>query len=383
MDIMKMPPAPYTPGPLQDWATISPADAGFDPTLLAAAIAFHRQHETAWPTSMYLADGRYVGTAYIGDKPEHAEVIGPVRPRGGPNGLILRGGRIVAEWGDTARPDMTFSIAKSYLGILTGLAVADGLIADIDRPVGADDNNGWFEGPRLAAITWRHLLQQTSEWQGTLWGKPDSADHNRVVGGTAGGDAHKGEARVLGAPGTHFEYNDVRVNLLAACLTHRFRQPLPSVLKARIMDPIGASAGWGWHHYRDACLDLDGQAVACVPGGGHWGGGMTIGSRDHARAGLLIARGGAWNGRQLIPADWVEAMFAPSPCNDQYGMMWWLNSGANKRYPSATEAGRFALGAGASLIWIEPAHDLVVVIRWIAGEAADGFMGHVLAALKK
>ncbi len=138
--------------------------AGFDAGRLSEAIAFHRAHETTWPTTMFLPDGRYIGTASIGDRPEHAAVIGPVRPRGGPNGLILRGGRLVAEWGDTRRADMTFSISKSYLALLTGLALGDGLIPSLDDRVGGSVPGPWFADPHNATITWRHLLQLASEW---------------------------------------------------------------------------------------------------------------------------------------------------------------------------------------------------------------------------
>ncbi|MFL9913338.1 serine hydrolase domain-containing protein [Paraburkholderia sp. RL17-337-BIB-A] len=373
---------PYTPGADQEWQTVTAEAAGFDAARLADAITFHRAHETAWPRSMYHPDGRYVGTVHAGDRDEYAEVIGPVRARGEPNGVILRGGKLVAEWGDTRRADMTFSVTKSYLSLLTGIAVADGLIPDIDRPVRADVNAEWFESPHNAPITWRHLLQQTSEWQGTLWGKPDAADHNRAVGGTTGGREDNGVKRTLKQPGAHFEYNDVRVNLLAACLTLRFGRALPEVLKERVMDPIGASVDWEWHAYRNAFVEIDGRPVASVPGGGHWGGGMMIGSRDHARMGILVANGGDWGGRQIVPRQWVQAMFTPSPALDQYGLMWWLNAGGSKRYPSATEASVFGQGAGASIVWIEPDLDLVAVVRWIASDAANDFLGRVLAALR-
>ncbi len=110
---------------------------------------------------MYLPDGQYIGTAHIGDKAEHAEVLGPVVPRGGPNGLVLRHADLVAEWGDTRHADMTFSVTNSYIGMLADIAVADGLIADLDAPVGKDVNTGWFDGDHNARITWRNLLQQT------------------------------------------------------------------------------------------------------------------------------------------------------------------------------------------------------------------------------
>ncbi|MEJ1979002.1 MAG: serine hydrolase [Acetobacteraceae bacterium] len=373
-----MPPhaAPYVPPADAAWETADPSEAGFDPARLEAAIAFHTAHETLWPPSMYLPDGRYIGTAAIGDRPEHAAVVGPVRPRGAPNGMILRGGRIVAEWGDTRRTDMTFSIAKSYLAVLAGLAQADGLIPDLDQPVAHSIPGPWFAAPRNAGITWRHLLQQTSEWEGELWGKPDSADHNRVVGGSS---QAKGEARGLFQPGEHFEYNDVRVNLLAACLTCVFQRPLPDVLKARIMDPVGASQDWEWHGYETAFVEAGGHRIRSVSGGGHWGGGMFIGTRDHARMGLLMQRGGTWGERSLLSAGWIQAMFAPSPRNDQYGLLWWLAPS----FPSATPDSVFARGAGVSLLWIVPSLDLVTVIRWIDGKQVDGFLGKVLASLRR
>ena len=358
------------------------AALGFDPARLAEAIAFHRAHETSWPASMHLADGRYVGTASIGDRPEHAAVIGPVRPRGGPNGLILRGGRTVAEWGDTSRVDMTFSVAKSYLAILAGLARADGLIPDLDAPVGSRVPGPWFASPHNAAVTWRHLLQLSSEWGGTLWNKPDSADHHRTVGDGAAVNARKGEPRALHAPGTHFEYNDVRVNLFAACLTTLFRRPLGAVLRERVMDPIGASPDWEWHGYAEADVMVDGRPVPAVSGGGHWGGGLFIGSRDHARVGALVLADGAWEGRQVLPAGWAREMTAPSPLNPHYGLFWWLNGGAVRRFPSAPADSAFALGAGTSLIWLAPRLDLVVVLRWIDGASVDAMLGRIVAALR-
>ena len=378
-----MPPtdACYTPAAEPGWETVEAGAAGFDAGRLEEAIRFHRAHETSWPRSMYLPDGRYIGTADIGDREEHAEVIGPVRPRNAPNGLILSGGRIVAEWGDTRAPDMTFSIAKSYLGLLAGLAVADGLVADLDEPVAETVKTDWFRAPQNAPITWRHLLQQTSEWSGTLWGKPDAADHNRVVGGAEPAPGAKGEVRAMKAPGDHFEYNDVRVNLLAACLTHRFGRPLPDVLKDRVMDPIGATTDWEWHGYRNAFVERGGTRVRSVSGGGHWGGGMFIASRDHARMGLLVARDGCWGDRRVLPEGWVRAMLTPSPRNNQYGMMWWLNAGPEVRHPTATPASVFALGAGVNLIWIAPELDLVAVFRWIARDQVGAFIGKVRAAI--
>jgi CubicO group peptidase (beta-lactamase class C family) len=380
-----MPPAtagllPYFPAREdRDWEHIGAAQAGLDGTTLKAAIDFALSNDSPWPRSLYYPDGRYVGLVEWNETGPWSEVVGPVKPRGGPAGLILKGGRIVAEWGDTARLDMTFSIAKSYLAVLAGLAVADGLIGSVDAPLAASIAGPWFASPHNRPITWRHLLQQSSEWHGELWGKSDQVDHNRQVG--AGADnTRKGVRRDLKAPGSYFEYNDVRVNLLAFCLLQRFGRALPDVLRERIMDPIGASASWQWHGYRTSWTEVAGRSLQSVSGGSHWGGGMFISARDHARFGLLIARSGAWQGRQLIPSAWVEAMLSPSPNNESYGYLWWLNRGA-ARHPSAPASSVFALGAGSNIIWIDPEHDLVSVLRWIDKTAVDGFLRRLLAAV--
>ena len=89
---------------------------------------------------------------------------------------------------------MTFSVAKSFLALLAGLAVGDGLIKDLDDKAGPSALDDGFASEQNKDITWRHLLTQTSEWQGTLFGKEDRIDHNRVVG-LAVAEAPKGTRR--------------------------------------------------------------------------------------------------------------------------------------------------------------------------------------------
>ncbi len=166
----------------KDWGATGPADSGFGPAKLQSAVDFAVTADSPWPRSFYYPDGRYVGIVEWNETGPWSEIAGPVKSREGPAGLVLKGGRIVAEWGDTSRTDMTFSIAKSYLAVLAGLAVADGLIKNIDEPVGAAVKGPHFESAHNARITWRHLLHQSSEWQGELWGKSDQVDHNRQLG---------------------------------------------------------------------------------------------------------------------------------------------------------------------------------------------------------
>ena len=86
------------------WRRVTPSDAGLDAAKVQAAVAFAEASDSPWPRSFYYPDGRYVGIVEWNETGPWSEIVGPVVPRGGPAGVILRGGRIVAEWGDTARP---------------------------------------------------------------------------------------------------------------------------------------------------------------------------------------------------------------------------------------------------------------------------------------
>lgn len=360
------------------WQTIEATEAGFDVARLGEAVAFAQANESPWPRSLYYPDGSYVGNVEWNETGPWTEIVGPVRERGGPAGLILKDGRIVAEWGDTTRTDMTFSIAKSYLSVLAGVAFGDGLIRDVEEPVGQSVDDLAFAGPHNGKIIWRHLLQQSSEWQGELFGKSDQVDHNRQIGPGAD-NSRKGQRRELKEPGSFYEYNDVRVNVLSYALLQLFRRPLPEVLRERIMDPIGASLDWRWEGYSSSFVEIDGKRIQSVPGGGHWGGGLFIGARDHARFGLLIGRKGAWNGRQLVSRDWIERSLTPSPTLGNYGYLWWLARGPAAR-PGLPQTAFSALGAGSNVIWVEPERDIVAVLRWINGASTEGFIDRLLAA---
>jgi len=346
----------------------------FDTAKLAKATRFATAHETPWPRDLRA----HIEGGYFERSP-YNEILGPIRARGAPNGLILHHGEPVASWGNTRQVDFTFSVAKSYLSLLAGVAVVDGLIADLDDPVRRTVDDGGFDGPHNGAITWRHLLQQTSEWSGSLFGKSDVIDHNRSLA-TEGRGAAKGEQRKLQKPGTFWEYNDVRVNRLSLALLQRFRRPLPQIFAERIMHQIGASNDWRWHGYRTSSVEIDGHMIESVAGGSHWGGGIEIHAEDQARIGQLMLQRGSWNGRQVLPEDWIARSVQPCALNPTYGLLWWLNT-RHLRYPHAPEDSVFAVGAGGNLTWIDPTNDIVAVLRWIDPAAVDGFIAHVLAAL--
>jgi CubicO group peptidase (beta-lactamase class C family) len=152
-------------------------------------------------------------------------------------------------------------------------------------------------------------------------------------------------------------------------------------LRTDIMGPIGASTTWEWQPYRNSWTDVDGVRMPSVPGGSHWGGGLWMSTRDHARFGLLVHRGGWWGDRQLIPRSWIEEMRRPCPINPEYGLLWWLNTG-RRQLPAAPESSYAARGAGSNVIWIDPEHDLVTVVRWIDKPHMAGFAERVVASVR-
>jgi CubicO group peptidase (beta-lactamase class C family) len=202
------------------------------------------------------------------------------------------------------------------------------------------------------------------------------------VVGLAVAEAPKGTRRKLKKPGSFYEYNDVRVNRLSYSLLQLFKEPLPSVLKRRIMDPIGASSDWKWDGYRNSTVTIDGQSMISVPGGGHWGGGIVISARDLALMGVLVAQGGVWEGKQILPKGWADELVKPCPVAPFYGLMWWLNTD-RRQFAAASEKSYFALGWGSHIVWIDPDNNLVTVLRWIDRKQAPGFVERLLGAINK
>ena len=144
---------------------------------LKDAIAFAQSIESKWAADMKMPDGQFVMTYDSREKAPDNEMLGPVSHRGGHSGIVYRGGKLLAEWGDTNRADMTFSVAKSYLALLAGLALGDGLIKSLDDKVAGYVSDDGFKSDQNKDITWRHLLTQTSEWEGFVFGKEDRIDH--------------------------------------------------------------------------------------------------------------------------------------------------------------------------------------------------------------
>jgi CubicO group peptidase (beta-lactamase class C family) len=380
-----------------DWQKRTPVQVGLTAKGVDSAVAIALRSEASAPR-----DQLEMQRGSFGREP-HGEGIGPFKERGGPAGLIIRHGYIVAEWGDPDRVDLTHSVTKSFVSTTVGLAWDRKLIRDVHdlvRPymtpivalkgppggspalvpvppnvMGVNTNDGAapppprgiafdafevlepFESDHNRKITWDHLLRQTSEWQGTLWGKPDWGDRPR-------GDIEQWKNRERPEPGAVFTYNDVRVNLLSLASLTVWRRPLPQVLREYVMDPIGASNTWRWYGYDNSWIVLDGQLVQSVSGGGHWGGGMWISARDMARFGYLTLNRGRWRAKQILSEQWIAMATTPG-VNTAYGFCnYYLNTG-RRALPSAPEQAFYHLGNGNNIVYVDAVNDLVIVARWI------------------
>src|SRR5438094_4811937 len=342
------------------WQRKTPAEAGINAALLKGAIDFAVASESRNPRDLTLNHYQTFGREPFGS------AIGPIKDRGDQTGVVVYRGYIVAEWGEPSRVDMTHSVTKSLLSSVVGVAYDRGMIRSLDdavkdyvAPIQLYETSELvylFDTPHNRTITWHHLLRQTSDWQGTLWGKPDWADR-------PSDRPNEWLTRPRNAAGTSYKYNDTRVNVLALAALNVWRRALPQVLKERIMEPIGASNTWRWFGYDNAWVVIDGEPVQSVTGGGHWGGGMFINAYDMARVGYLTLRRGKWGDRQGLSEKWVNMALTPTGLQSPYGFINYFLSTDRKQWPSAPGTAFMHNGNGLNMVYVDPENDLVAVVR--------------------
>lgn len=376
------------------WEERKPEQLGVSASKLADAIQFGLSIESTEDPNLKVAHYQ----SAFGREP-FGYPVGPMKNRGGSTGLIIYKGYVIGKWGDPHRVDLTFSVAKSVLSTTVGLAVDEGLIRsekDLVYPYMApiipynpaqmiqnkadhlyqEDVFDLFEGAHNRKITWEHLLRQTSDWEGSLWGKPDWADRPQGNSGTW-------LTRERHEPGTVYKYNDTRVNVLALALLNVWRKPLPVVFKEKVMDKIGASPTWRWTGYENSFVIIDGQIMQSVSGGSHWGGGLFISAFDQARFGYLTLRNGQWNGTQVISEEWIKKSKSPTAVQTNYGFMNYFLNTDKKEIPGAPATAFFHLGAGTNMVYVDPENELVIVARWIKNNEKSALVEKVLEALTR
>ncbi len=354
--------------PQKKWQSKNASELKFNKALLDSATFYAQSHPIKIETDLRIA----LLKSYA-NEPNY-KILGPVKPRGNAAGLIIKDGYIAAQWGDIDRVDMSFSATKSFLSSVAGLALDHQLINSVEDNLSAYITNEIFDSPHNAKIKWKHLLEQNSDWSGCQFDLCDWADRPPKTG-----TIDDWKNRPLLEPGSHYEYNDVRVNLLAYSLLQVFRKPLPVILKEMIMDPIGCTTTWRWNGYDNAFVNVDGVMTQSVSGGGHHGGGLFINTLDMARYGYLFLRNGNWHGKQLLSNSWIEQATKPSQTNPSYGYLWWNNS--KNEWPGLPLTIFYAVGYGGNYIIIDKSHDLVIVLRWMDSDSVPVFMKKIVEAL--
>jgi hypothetical protein len=284
------------------------------------AVDFAVANESKAPRNLELAHYQTFGREPFG------EAIGAFKERGAATGVILRNGYIVAEWGDPARVDMTFSVTKSFISTIVGLAFDRRIIKSLQ-----DRANGYSSPINLTGKTINSTTRNCSEnrdcWnylkQKTIAKSPGTAFCGRraigkeLSGANPTGLTDRTETRIIGLAETKRAGRGLRVQRRARqCTGARRAQSLAQAsaagFKENVMDEIGASDSWRWLGYENSWVVMDGLPVQSVSGGGHWGGGMFISATDMARFGLLSLNRGKWNKKQILSEEFFRQATTPT-----------------------------------------------------------------------
>ncbi|MEY4155009.1 MAG: hypothetical protein RLZZ278_1857, partial [Pseudomonadota bacterium] len=179
---------------------------------------------------------------------------------------------------------------------------------------------------------------------------------------------------------SRFEYNDVRINQLSLALLHLFKRPLPEVFEEFFRKPLGCTGEFQWVGYEQGWTDVNGQRMMSVPGGSHWGGGVSISTMDQALIGMMLMGNGNFKGQQILSAKWLDMMQQSCDVASYYGYLIWLNKDG-ALFKDAPRSSWFALGAGSSVTWVDPKLELVCIMRWIDAPKTNDCIAHIMRAL--
>ncbi len=265
--------------------------------------------------------------------------------------LVVQDGAIRYEgyFNGTGPEDLrtSFSVVKSAVSTLIGLAIADGAIGSVDDPITDYIPELVERDPRFADITIRHLLTMSSGLRYVERSLPWSDDVQTYYGTDLRSTALS--AKVVEPPGRTFLYNNYNLLLEGLILERATGRQVSDYLSEALWRPMGAEA--------DASWSLDSQ----------WSGfekmesGLNAVARDYARFGLLFANDGRAEGRQVLPAEWVRlatSRGAGTGPADFYAFHWWTGRSNGEPLP---EGHFMAVGNFGQFVYVAPDRDLVIV----------------------
>ncbi len=266
--------------------------------------------------------------------------------------VVLKDGQVVYEdyFKGTGATDLriNWSVSKSYLSALFGVLLAEGSIDSIEDPVTK-------YAPALETTAYndtriKDVLQMSS---GVTFDEDYLAffsDINKMgrvlaLGGSMDGFTLKQDAS-FAAPGEGWKYVSIDTHVIGMVIRGATGRDIPSLMTEKIIAPLGLEA--------DPFYLTDGYGVAFVLGG------LNTTTRDNARFGQMFANGGVWQGRQVVPGDWVDASTIASartePGEIGYGYQWWI--------PDGSEPGQFlARGIYGQYIYIDRINDVVISVH--------------------
>ena len=336
--------------------------------MFAACSASPAEQHDSSPTMQ--ASAAPVNYRQLGESIEEAIVSGSVALDTIGAVLINADGQtVLTHYRNGRKPDKTlhvYSVTKSVLSALIGIALDEKLIKELDSPLGELlPRHRAQMTDELARVTLRQLMTMSA-------GFPEDDSTPSLFGEVIRHDADAVafilKRGLVSTPGETFAYSNSSAHLVSAVLAQALRQsdgPNPRTVldyaTERLFKPLGIdtrnaytarfrpddptpfeNAGFGWA--------TDAQAINIGAGG------LRLRPADMLKFGQLYLDHGKWHGKQLVPEKWVAASVAPSPASSQYGLMWWLET-----TPSGDSA-YAARGFGGQLIVVVPEHRLVVAV---------------------
>ncbi|MBR0647327.1 serine hydrolase domain-containing protein [Plastoroseomonas hellenica] len=308
--------------PGTEWDRITPEAAGWRPDLLAEARAYAQR----------------AGTASF---------------------IVLQHGRIIESWGDITSKLQLYSVRKSLLSALIGIAVRDGRLNldDTMAALGIDD-----VPPSLTEVEKQATVRQLLQARSGIY-------HPALY--ETEGMARRRPARGSHAPGRFWYYNNWDFNALGTIYERATGTTIFQAFQAEIAGPLGMQ------DYRPSDgRSLGGEASmhAAYP--------FRMSARDLARFGLLYLRQGRWRDRQVVPAAWVRestTAWSETYLRSGYGYMWWTGFPDRRvTIMNLPPGGFWADGSRGQFVVVDPAHDLVAVHQTDGTSVSERQMGHIL-----
>jgi CubicO group peptidase (beta-lactamase class C family) len=263
--------------------------------------------------------------------------------------VVARGDRLVYEryfqGSERATRQTSFSVAKSFLSTLVGIAIDDGLIGSVDDPITDYLPELATRDRRFDRITLRDLLTMSS---GIRYEEPTIpvpwGDDVTTYYGVDLRDAGLNGTEIERPPREEWHYNNYHPLLLGMVLERVTGRSVSEFAATELWRPLGAEQDATWS------LDSERSGFEKLESG------LNAAPVDYARFGLLFLHGGEWHGTRIVSADWVRAATAPDATGDpaaHYQYFWWVDLERPGRF--------YALGNLGQYIYVAPDADAVIV----------------------